>query len=101
MAPSSSHSQAVLPNSGTLVLDSIDRHEKNFEIFVSTNQLAICPLCQPISTPRHSGYTRRLGDLPWHGHLGSNLVECASLSVSELRMHTQNLLRTSSWRCPS
>ena len=67
MAPSSSHSQAVLPNSGTLVLDRIDRHEKNFEIFVSTNQPAICPLCQQISSAPHSGYTRQLGDLPWQG----------------------------------
>src|ERR1035438_54539 len=41
MAPPSTHSQAVLPNSGTLVLDRIDRHEKDFEIFVSTNQLSV------------------------------------------------------------
>ena len=67
MAPSSSHSQAVLPNSGTLVLDRIDRHEKDFEIFVRTIQPAICPLCQQISSARHSGYTRQLGDLPWQG----------------------------------
>src|ERR1017187_6541114 len=67
MAPSSSHSQAVLPNSGTLVLDKIDRHDKGFEIFVSTIQPATCPLCQQISSARHSGYTRRLGDLPWQG----------------------------------
>lgn len=50
-----------------LVLDRIDRHEKDFEIFVSTNQSAICPGCQQISTAQHSGYTRRLGDLPWQG----------------------------------
>lgn len=67
MAPSSSHSQAVLPNSGTLVLDKIDRHDKGFEIFVSTIQSAICPLCQQISSAQHSGYTRCLGDLPWQG----------------------------------
>ncbi len=67
MVPSTSHSQAVLPNPGTLVLDRIDRHEKDFEIFVSTNQPAVCPLCQQISAARHSGYTRQLGDLPWQG----------------------------------
>lgn len=67
MGPSSSHSQAVLPNSGTLVLDRIDRHDKEFEIFVSTSQPPICPLCQQISSAHHSGYTRSLGDLPWQG----------------------------------
>jgi transposase len=67
MAPTLSHSQAVLPNSGTLVLDRIDRHDEGFEIFVCTNQPAICPLCQHISSAQHSGYTRRLGDLPWQG----------------------------------
>ena len=67
MAPSASHSQAVLPSPSTLVLDRIDRQEKEFELFVSTSQPAMCPLCQRISTARHSDYTRRLGDLPWQG----------------------------------
>lgn len=40
---------------------------KGLEIFVSTNQPAICPLCQQISSARHSGYTRQLADLPWQG----------------------------------
>jgi len=61
------HSQAVLPNPGTLVLERIDRHDNGFEIRVTTRQPARCPVCQRMSTAQHSRYTRRLCDLPWQG----------------------------------
>jgi Transposase/zinc-finger of transposase IS204/IS1001/IS1096/IS1165/Homeodomain-like domain len=67
MAPVPGHSQAVLPNSGMLVLERIDRHDKGFEILVTTRQVATCPLCNRMSRAQHSGYTRRLADLPWQG----------------------------------
>jgi transposase len=50
-----------------LVLERIDRHDQGFEILVTTRQPGTCPLCKRISTARHSGYTRRLADLPWQG----------------------------------
>jgi hypothetical protein len=40
MAPIFSHSQAVLPNPGTLVLERIHRHDNGFEILVTTRQPA-------------------------------------------------------------
>ena len=61
------HSQAVLPDPGSLILERIDRDEEGFEIVVSTRHPAGCPLCQRPSTARHSGYVRRLADLPWQG----------------------------------
>jgi transposase len=67
MAPPPSHSQAVLPNPVTLVLEKIERSEKDFRIFVRTHQSAVCPGCHKVSTSRHSGYNRRLNDLPWQG----------------------------------
>ena len=67
MAPTPGHSQAVLPNPGMLVLERIDRHDKGFEILVTTRQAATCPICKRPSTAQHSGYTRRLADLPWQG----------------------------------
>jgi transposase len=67
MAPPLSHSQAVLPNPSTLVLDKIERCDKEFRIFVRARQPAICPDCAQVSTSRHSRYGRRLSDLPWQG----------------------------------
>src|ERR1700685_2134686 len=67
MAPVPVHSQAVLPNPGMLVLKRIDRHDKGFGILVATCQVAACPLCKRKSRALHSGYTRRLADLPWQG----------------------------------
>ena len=67
MAPPPSHSQAVLPNPVTLVLEKIERSEKDFRIFVHARQTAICPNCRQVSASRHSGYRRRLSDLPWQG----------------------------------
>ena len=67
MAPPPSHSQAVLPNPVTLVLEKIERFDKDFRIFVRVRQTAICPECRQVSMSRHSGYRRRLSDLPWQG----------------------------------
>ena len=51
----------------TLVLERIEKQESHFRIFVSTRQSALCPVCAHESTSRHSGYSRRLADLPWQG----------------------------------
>ena len=67
MAPAPGHSQAVLPNPDMLVLERIDRHDKGFDILVTTRQAAKCPICKRTSTAQHSEYTRRLADLPWQG----------------------------------
>ena len=67
MAPPPSHSKAVLPQPETLVLERIEKQESHFRIFVSTRQSALCPVCAHESTSRHSGYSRRLADLPWQG----------------------------------
>lgn len=67
VTPPPGHSQAVLPNPVTLVLDKIERCEKEFRICVRARQPAVCPDCGDISTSRHSQYSRRLSDLPWQG----------------------------------
>lgn len=67
MAPSPSHSQAVLPNPETLLLERIEKQGCEFRIFVSAQQPAPCPICGQVSHSRHSGYSRRLSDLPWQG----------------------------------
>lgn len=67
MTPIPAHSQAVLPDPGMLVLERIDRHDEGFDIVVSTHHPAVCPLCKRPSTALHSGYIRRLADLPWQG----------------------------------
>lgn len=63
MAPPPSHSQAVLPQPDTLLLERIEKQDSEFRIFVSTRQLALCPVCGHVSNSRHSGYRRR----PWQG----------------------------------
>ena len=67
MAPPPSHSQAVLPSPKTLVLERIERTDREFRIFVHSRQSAGCPGCGRISRSRHSAYARRLGDVPWQG----------------------------------
>ena len=84
MAPIPGHSQAVLPDPGTLVLVRIDRHDEGFEIAVSTRHPAICPLCERPSTARHSGYMRRLADLPWQG---LSVRICLSVNRYRCRNH--------------
>ncbi|MBC7928911.1 MAG: transposase [Bryobacteraceae bacterium] len=61
------HSQAVLPNPVTLVLEGIDRCDDDFRMCVRARQPSVCPDCGHISTSRHSRYSRRLNDLPWQG----------------------------------
>ena len=67
MAPPPSHSQAVLPNPHILLLERIEKHGSDFRLFLSAQQPAPCPRCGQISHSRHSGYCRRLSDLPWQG----------------------------------
>jgi len=65
--PLPSHSQAVLPNPATLILEKIDREGNDFRLSVYSHQPALCPVCSVRSTSRHSVYSRRLSDLPWQG----------------------------------
>ena len=51
----SAHSQAVLPNPEALVLERVERVDRQF------------PICGSVSRSRHSCYCRRLQDLPWQG----------------------------------
>ena len=67
MAPPPSHSQAVLPKPETLALERIEKQDCEFKIFISTRQPAMCPVCGQETKSRHSGYSRRLADLPWQG----------------------------------
>ena len=67
MATPPSHSQAVLPNSQALALESIERDERGFTLHVRTCQDPQCPGCGRISRSRHSHYVRNLQDLPWQG----------------------------------
>lgn len=67
MAPPPSHSQAVLPQPDALLLERIEKQGSVFRIFVFTQQPAPCPVCGQVSRSRHSGYSRRLSDLPWQG----------------------------------
>jgi len=62
-----SHSQAVLPKPETLALERIEKQDCEFRIFISTRQPALCPVCGQETKSRHSGYSRRLADLPWQG----------------------------------
>jgi transposase len=65
--PSLSHSQALLPNPGILLLDRIERDVNRFRLTVHVEQEPSCPLCGAVSRSRHSFYSRRLQDLPWQG----------------------------------
>jgi transposase len=65
--PSPSHSQALLPNPGILLLDRIERDVNRFRLTVHVEQEPSCPLCGAVSRSRHSFYSRRLQDLPWQG----------------------------------
>ena len=67
MAPPPSHSQAVLPKPDTLVLERIEKQGREFRIFISTRQRILCPVCGHETRSRHSGYSRRLSDVPWQG----------------------------------
>lgn len=69
MAPPPSHSQAVLPGPGTLILERIERSEAEFGIYVRTHGPPHCPACGKLSTSRHSRYVRKLSDVPWQGRL--------------------------------
>jgi hypothetical protein len=66
MVPSS-HSQAVLPGSNLLVLESINDEQTHFVLNVRSEQNARCPLCSHVSNAFHSRYTRIVQDLPWQG----------------------------------
>lgn len=67
MALAKSHSQSVLPNPRSLVLESIEQGEDQFQLSVRIEQVPCCPECGRPSRSRHSSYLRRLQDLPWQG----------------------------------
>jgi transposase len=67
MAISKSHSQSVLPNPRSLVLETIEQSEDHFLLSVHVEQVPYCPECGRLSSSRHSSYVRRLQDLPWQG----------------------------------
>ena len=67
MAPSSSHSQSLLPNPRILILDRIERDSDRFRLRVHIEQEPSCPVCREVSRSRHSVYSRRLQDFPWQG----------------------------------
>lgn len=67
MAFAKSHSQSVLPNPRSLVLEAIEQFEDHFLLAVHIEQVPGCPECGQRSRSRHSSYVRRLQDLPWQG----------------------------------
>jgi transposase len=67
MAIVKSHSQSVLPNPRSLVLESIDQSDDHFLLSVHVQQVPCCPECGRPSHSRHSSYVRHLQDLPWQG----------------------------------
>ncbi len=67
MALTKSHSQSVLPNPRSLVLESIQQSDNHFLLSVHVQQVPSCPECGRPSHSRHSSYARRLQDLPWQG----------------------------------
>lgn len=67
MAFAKSHSQSVLPNPRSLVLDVIESSETGFSLAVHVEQVPCCPECGQRSRSCHSSYLRRLQDLPWQG----------------------------------
>lgn len=67
MAIAKSHSQSVLPNPRSLVLESIQQSVDQFLLSVHVEQVPCCPECGRPSHSRHSSYVRRLQDLPWQG----------------------------------
>lgn len=67
MAIAKGHSQSVLPNPRSLVLETIEQSDDHFLLSVRVEQVPCCPECGRPSRSRHSSYTRRLQDLPWQG----------------------------------
>jgi transposase len=67
MAPPLSHSQSLLPNPDSLILDRIERDADRFRLMIHVEQKPACPLCGEVSRSRHSCYCRCLQDLPWQG----------------------------------
>jgi transposase len=67
MAPPPRHSQAVLPDPKTLILDGVEREQNRFILTVRTRQPTACPKCGRSSKARHSEYVRTIQDLPWQG----------------------------------
>lgn len=67
MAFAKSHSQSVLPNPRSLVLETIEQSESHFLLSVHVEQVPCCPECGQRSRSYHSSYVRRLQDLPWQG----------------------------------
>ena len=67
MALPPTHSQSLLPNPDSLILDRIERNGDRFRLLVHVEQKPVCPLCGEVSRSRHSCYCRCLRDLPWQG----------------------------------
>lgn len=67
MALAKSHSQSVLPNPRSLVLETIEQSGDHFLLSVYVEQVPCCPECGRPSHSRHSSYVRQLQDLPWQG----------------------------------
>src|SRR5215831_9697856 len=67
MAPPPSHSQAILPDPGLLILERVEKGQQQFRLHVRVSQRPACPLCGRTSDSRHSWYARCLQDLPWQG----------------------------------
>ncbi len=67
MASTPTHSQAVLPNPEVLLLERVERVDKQFRLFAVVDQKPACPVCRRVSQSRHSCYCRSLQDLPWQG----------------------------------
>src|SRR4051794_7203161 len=67
MAHPPSHSQSLLPNRDSLILDRIEREADRFRLMVHVEQKPVCPVCGELSRSRHSCYCRCLQDLPWQG----------------------------------
>jgi|GEM_PF-6804105 len=67
MAIAKSHSQSLLPNPPSLVLETIQQTDDYFLLSMHVEQVPCCPECGQRSNSGHSSYVRRLQDLPWQG----------------------------------
>jgi transposase len=60
--------ETLLAGPTVLQIEKIVAEKSSLIIFMkSVQKKAHCPLCQHVSVKRHSGYERRLADLPWQG----------------------------------
>ena len=81
--------EELLPDRGSLTLSHVETESLNLTINAAASQVAAnCPDCRALSTSRHSGYVRRLKDLPVQGRAVRLTVQ-----VSRWRCRNQGCVR--------